>query len=176
MREEDYSQNHFGLLRMTRRQQAKRKGSTGINLVSLMDIFTILVFFLLVNSAEVETLSGNKSIKLPESVSEKKPEESLLITVNQTSLIVQGKPIAAVADIQLNDENSLIEPLSKELQYHSQRKQVGSEQTNGTTQAVTIMGDKEIPYKLLKKIMMTCAQANYGNISLAVQQKPSSSG
>jgi len=36
---------------------------------------------------------------------------------------------------------------------------------------VTIMGDKEIPYSLLKKVMATCTSADYGKISLAVMQK-----
>ena len=40
---------------------------------------------------------------------------------------------------------------------------------------VTIMGDQEIPYGLLKKIMLTCAGAEYTNISFAVTQKAADS-
>ena len=47
----------------------KRHGkNVGLNLVSLMDIFTILVFFLLVNSSDVETLPNAKDLQLPESI------------------------------------------------------------------------------------------------------------
>ncbi len=38
---------------------------------------------------------------------------------------------------------------------------------------VTIMGDKELPYKLLKRVMATCTSADYGQISLAVMRRAS---
>ena len=42
----------------------RNKGTAALNLVSLMDIFTILVFFLLVNSSDVETLPNAKDLQL----------------------------------------------------------------------------------------------------------------
>ena len=149
-------------------KRASRKG-VGINLVSLMDIFTILVFFLLVNSAEVQTLSSKSSVVLPESVSEDKPRENLVILVNEESIVVQGQEIVKVEDVLANNE-SIIPALQQELTYQGARF-FGSSVQKDVTGEVTIMGDKEIPYRLLKKIMLTCAQANFGNISLAVQQK-----
>jgi len=152
------------------REERRRHKSNGINLVSLMDIFTILVFFLLVNSAEVETLSSNESFKLPESISETKPRETILIKVNEQDVVVQGRKIADVKDI-LNSDDLVIDALQKELLYHA-NKGLDAETDNAKfVGAITIMGDKKIPYKLLKKIMATCAESNFGNISLAVQQK-----
>jgi biopolymer transport protein ExbD len=58
-----------------RRMQQNSK----LNLVSLMDIFTILVFFLMVNSGDVEILQSDKDITLPDSVSEQKPDLTLLV-------------------------------------------------------------------------------------------------
>lgn len=157
--------------RFSRRFQSerkKRKTNPGINLVSLMDIFTILVFFLLVNSAEVQTLSSNSSVTLPESVSEEKPKENLLILVSQESIVVQGKEVEKVVNV-MKPNVTIIEALQTELHY--QAKRILSEKVaQQATGEVTIMGDKEIPYQLLKKIMLTCAEANFGNISLAVQQ------
>jgi biopolymer transport protein ExbD len=76
----------------------KRAGrSTGINLVSLMDIFTILVFFLLVNSSDGEVLPTQKSVKLPESVAEQQPRMALVIMVNDTDILIHGKVITSVA-------------------------------------------------------------------------------
>ncbi|MGK0261262.1 MAG: biopolymer transport protein ExbD, partial [Candidatus Azotimanducaceae bacterium] len=58
-----------------RRSRGRGKGKTAtLNLVSLMDIFTILVFFLMVNSSEVEVLQTSSDIKLPDSTSEQRPE------------------------------------------------------------------------------------------------------
>ncbi len=77
----------------------RHKGGAALNLVSLMDIFTILVFFLLVNSSEVETLPKSKDLQLPESIAEKKPEESVVILIGEEDILVQGAPVAKVADV-----------------------------------------------------------------------------
>lgn len=141
-----------------------------INLVSLMDIFTILVFFLLVNSSDVEVLPGKASIKLPESISDVKPNQTLVIEVNQKTITVQGREIANVASV-INEKDPVIAGLQQELEYQTRKLPAELIAQAGYTGSVTILGDREIPYKLLKKIMVTCAQANFGNIALAVQQK-----
>ena len=156
--------------RHSRRGDRKQRKMPGINLVSLMDIFTILVFFLLVNSSDVQTLSSNEAVKLPESISEEKPRETILIVVNDKDILVQGRKIADVSQVML-DKAPIIEPLKLELAHHAERGQYLMTTDKLFTGAVTIMGDKHIPYRLLKKIMVTCAQSNFGNISLAVQEK-----
>jgi len=151
------------------RDARRRVKSTGINMVSLMDIFTILVFFLLVNSSDVETLSSNDSIKLPESNSESKPRETLVIAVNAEHILLQGKKVSDVNAV-LNSKANVIEGLKRELLQLAKKGKLTSDQSAFVGE-VTIMGDKQIPYKLLKKIMMTCAESDFGNISLAVQQR-----
>lgn len=142
-----------------------------LNLVSLMDIFTILVFFLLVNSSDVEVLQSNNEIKLPESTAEQKPEDNLVVTVSKDALLVGGRKVADLSAIE-RSQTSEIEPLKKELEYLASRKPYASKEDEEAGRDVTIMGDKAIPYKLLKKIMTTCAKAEYRNISLAVSQIP----
>lgn len=158
-----------GLRQHEREKRSRWKGTASLNLVSLMDIFTILVFFLLVNSSDVETISGKQSVKLPESVSTKKPMETLMLVVDNENLVVQGHKIISIEELSAQKE-TLIKPLSQELAFQYKRL-YGIAATKESTGAITIMGDKAIPYRLLKKIMMTCADANFGNISLAVQQK-----
>jgi biopolymer transport protein ExbD len=144
-----------------------------LNLVSLMDIFTILVFFLLINSSDVEVLSSEKSIKLPDSVSDQKPDTTLLIKVNNEDLLVGTRAIAKISDIA-NDSQAVIEVLEKELQYQASRRPANElEEEKG--RAVTIMGDHKVPYALLKRIMITCAATDFRDISLAVSQLPASS-
>ncbi len=147
----------------------KRFGKGGLHLVSLMDIFTILVFFLLVNSSTVEQLPSTKAVKLPESSSERLPEETLLIMVNNNDLIVQGRRVAKASDVMESDEN-IIPGLRKELEFQLQQR-LGISATPQEPGDVTIMGDKEIPYKLLKRILYTLSESNYKNISLAVVKK-----
>jgi len=141
-----------------------------LNLVSLMDIFTILVFFLLVNSGDVEVLQTDKSIKLPASFSEEIPEENLVVLVSATDVVVGGRSIGSVADLVASTDE-LFSPLQQELKYQAERAGPLTEKNRLAGRPVTIMADQKIPYVLLKKIMATCAAAEYRDISLAVTKK-----
>ena len=144
--------------------RAQRRSAT-LNMVSLMDIFTILVFFLLVNATSTEVLPSPKNIVLPEAAAEKLPKLNLVIAVDEEVIRLQGKPVVSVKDAMRGNRNS-IQPL-----YRALRQASVSVKDVTDRKGVTIMGDQEIPYALLKKIMLTCAGANYNNISFAVNQK-----
>jgi biopolymer transport protein TolR len=146
-----------------------RRGA-GLNLVSLMDIFTILVFFLLVNSAEVQTLETPKDIKLPESIAENKPRETVVVHISQDQILVQGTPVTTLAQVDALDGN-IIEPLKVALKQQSDRVLRDAASADAASREVTILGDRELPYRILKKIMATCTDADYGKLSLAVIQK-----
>ena len=148
-------------------QRARRSVRRGvaINLVSLMDIFTILVFFLLVNSSDVEVLPGNTPVRLPESLAEKKPEETLVLVVDDRQILLQGRK---VVDLDALGAEELITPLKEAL--------LAARLPQDKQGSVTIMGDKAIPYKVLRRIMRTCAETNFGDISLAVQRKVAGNG
>ncbi len=153
--------------RMERHHKRLSRRAT-INLVSLMDIFTILVFFLLVNSSEVNVLPSTKTIELPESIAEQRPKETLFIIVSEKDLIVQGRPVATIEEALAGD-GEIIEPLRKELEYRASRSPLPAEVE--ARREITILGDKNIPYKLLKRIMVTCNSVDYSDIKLAVARK-----
>lgn len=159
--------------RMQRHHARMRRGS-GLNLVSLMDIFTILVFFLLVNSAEVQTLETPRDIKLPESIAENKPRETVVVHISHDQILVQGTPVITVAQVD-SLEGNIIEPLKEALQRQSDRALRDAASADIASREVTILGDQELPYRILKKIMATCTDADYGKLSLAVIQKQDSS-
>lgn len=140
-----------------------------LNLTALVDVFTILIFFLLSNSTEVEVLPASKAVTLPESNAEKAPKATLVVLVSGTDIVVEGRRIAIVADVMKSPED-LIAPLQAELQLLSTR-QVVSQDKQGDARAITIMGDKDIPYQLLRKVMVTCARANFSDVSFALRQK-----
>ena len=150
----------------------KRNKGGALNLVSLMDIFTILVFFLLVNSSDVQTLPNGKELQLPESIAEEKAKETVVIIIGKTHLIVQGTPVAKIADIIATKGNDISE-LREALLSQNDRVLRRDAQEDMAGREVTIMGDKDIPYRLLKKVMATCTESDYGQISLAVLQKSS---
>jgi biopolymer transport protein TolR len=140
-----------------------------LNLVSLIDIFTILIFFLLSNSMDVEILPSSKAVRLPESTTEKRPRDTVVVVVNDTEILVQGRKVAQVADF-MNVEDDVIGPLKAELELQAGR-QVVKRENEAQTKAVTILGDKRIPYRLLRKVMVTCARANFSDVSFAVMRK-----
>lgn len=147
----------------------KRRKQPPLNMVSLMDIFTILVFFLLVSSSTTQQIPNTKDIRLPTSVAEKVPDETIVIAITKREIIVQGRKVANIADV-LTDENPLISDLNKELDYQS--SQTLSRRPDAKKEfSVTIMGDEDIPYELLRKILATCRQANYTKIAFAALQK-----
>lgn len=154
--------------RMDRRHQRARK-SGALNLVSLMDIFTILVFFLLVNSSEVEVLPNSKDIQLPESIAEEKARETVVVLIGENEILVQGQAVVRVHDVLARPGN-VIGELKEALRRQSDRVMRRDAARAVGNREVTIMGDREIPYRLLKKVMATCTDADYGRISLAVLQ------
>ena len=157
--------------RMERNHKRNKQGA--LNLVSLMDIFTILVFFLLVSSSNVQQLPNSKDISLPTSVAEKAPKETLIIAITQNSIIVQGNKISTIAELLIGD-NPLVQSLEKELIFQSSKSLSSSSKKTG--RSVTIMGDENIPYQVLRKILATCRQTNYTHIAFAAVQKAKGKG
>ena len=157
--------------RMEQRHKRHKAGGA-LNLVSLMDIFTILVFFLLVNSSDVEVLPNAKDIQLPESIAETKAKETVVILIGEEYIIVQGTPIVKVRDVLRRRGNDIPE-LRQALLSQNDRVLRKEAQDDIEGREVTIMGDRDIPYRLLKKVMATCTDSEYGQISLAVLQKSS---
>jgi biopolymer transport protein ExbD len=161
-----------GRAKRMEKHHKRNKGAGQLNLVSLMDIFTILVFFLLVNSSDVQTLPNVKELQLPESIAEEKAKETVVIMIGETDLIVQGTVVAKIADIMATVGNDIPE-LREALLSQNDRVLRREAQEDIAGREVTIMGDKDIPYRLLKKVMATCTESDYGQISLAVLQKSS---
>ena len=158
--------------RRIRRMERSRKKVAGLNLTSLMDVFTILVFFLLANSSSNEVLSTPKHIKLPDSVVESKPRETVVIMVSPETVMVQGETVANTPDLIVKKSDNIPE-ITQRLDF-LERNIIGiNSQTAVVSKEVTILADKTIPFNVLKKIMTTCTGSGYGRISLAVIQKAS---
>ncbi len=156
------------------RRQARKgrnQASLDMNLVSLIDVFTILIFFLLSSVGVESMLPSNKDVQLPLSTAEKTPRETLVLVVSGEEIIVEGRRIAGVADV-LADKADVVGPLLAELQLLAQRQAVRVENQDAA-KAITIVGDKHIPYSLLRKVMATASQAGFVDVAFAVQQKGS---
>ena len=160
--------------RRMRRMGRNRKKLPSLNLTSLMDVFTILVFFLLFHSGSGEVVEAPKQIKLPDSVVETKPRETVVILVSPEMVLVQGEAVAKTPDL-LDDKQDEIPGITDRLE-QLKRNIIGiSTKTAVQSKEVTILADKTIPFRVLKKIMSTCTASGYGRISLAVIQKAAQS-
>lgn len=156
-------QRHHGRL--------SRKG--GLNLVSLMDVFTILVFFLLVNTSDVQTLPDPKELSLPESTAEKQAAETTVVMLTRERILVNGKAVVDHETV-LTSEDPTIPELTRALTTEAPERII--EPTEAETEALgrgalTIMADKDLPYRLIRKVMLTSTSARFGRISLAVLQE-----
>ena len=156
--------------RRMRRMGRSKKKIPGLFLTPLMDVFTILVFFLLFHSTGSNTLEAPKQIKLPDSVVETKPRETVVIMVSPEVVVVQGEAVISTPEL-LEDRIRTVAGLRERLKRLESNIIGISTKTVVESKEVTILADKTIPFKVLKKIMSTCTGSGYGRISLAVIQK-----
>ncbi len=150
-------------------RQARNKTGLDMNLVALIDVFTILIFFLLSSASGVESLISPKAVDLPLALADKVPKETVLLVVAGDDIIVDGRRIASVAQVMAAADDT-IPALKAELDVLGTRTAVRAE-NKADQQAVTIMADRQMPYSLLRKVMFTCARANFADVSFAVRRK-----
>jgi biopolymer transport protein ExbD len=117
----------------------------------------------------VEVIQNTKGVEVPQSIAQTSPRQSVVVMITKTDLFVQGERIASVADIRANPA-----PIIAALHDALKRPMLVGRELSARDLAareITIMGDKALPYDVLKKVMATCTDADYGRISLAVLQK-----
>lgn len=161
-------------MRMSRRQKimarGKRKGeSTGMMLTSLMDIFTVLVLYLLVNQGDGINLEPPPWVVLPDSAVDTIPRQSIVISLTPKDVLIQGEPVVSIAEVNA----SPLAEIDAIRQRILQIKDAAAKQKDqiGVNTEVTIVADRAVPFKVLKKVMSTSSNAGYGKISFAVNQK-----
>jgi len=163
--------------RMKRMARSNRRSLAGggLNLVSLMDVFTILVFFLLVNSSSSDVMEPPKNIQLPDSAVETKPRETVIVMITPEQILVQGEPVITTQEA-LDSKASIIEAVKQRL-ILQQKKVIGiSTKTVSQSKEITVLAQRTIPFRLMKKVMASCTSAGYSKISLAVIQKAKTKG
>jgi len=161
--------------RIKRMSRSKKNALTsgGLNLVSLMDVFTILVFFLLVNSSSSDVMEPPKNIKLPDSIVEAKPRETVIVMITPTEVLVQGEPVISTQEV-VESKSAIIEQVKDRLLLQ-QKKVIGiNTKVVAEAKEVTVLAHRTVPFHLMKKVMASCTSAGYGRISLAVVQKAKS--
>jgi biopolymer transport protein TolR len=152
-----------------KRHRQRRHGANHFALIPFIDMMTILVVFLLAHTADVDIMPNTKNISIPQSISERKPGATVVVMVTRDSVYVDGQLVGALSDVIAN-QGPFFAPLKNALVAQNARS-INSAQTDISKREVTIMGDKSTPYSVLKKIMMTCSEAEYGKVSFAVVER-----
>ena len=158
-------------LAIARRKQARRerKGdSAGMMLTSLMDIFIVLVLYLLVNQGTGVELDPPEHVVLPTSGVDTAPRQSVVIVLSNDDVRVQGQPVVKMADVVGSDELE-IAPIRQAIE-HIKAESAKHQDQAGVNTEVTIVADQNVPFKVLKKVMLSSSNAGYGKISFAVNQ------
>jgi biopolymer transport protein TolR len=161
--------------RIVRHHKGKKK-PISINLVAMIDMLTVLVFFLLVYSTEqVAVVPDPDDVQLPESIAETDIANTVVVIVGEEDIIVHGRSVARIEEILAADD-PIIGSLQAELEADATdmvKLAALPEEERIAARQVTIMADKELPFLLLRKVMATSTAAGYGQLSLAVMQKAS---
>jgi len=158
----------------------RKKHQTGaskvaLNLTSMMDMFTIILVFLLKTySTEGQLIHPSENLTLPWSTIENPPEIALDITVSQEWIMVNNDPVVRINEVNESD-NLVIDSLGDVLtKFADEAKKM--EETYGVrfSGKVTIQGDKKLPFSTILKVMATCGKSEYPNMRLVVYQRQSS--
>ena len=153
-----------------RKRGNKVEGGNHMTLVPFIDMLTILVVFLLVHTSDVDVLPNTKNISIPESISDKKPRPTVVVMVTKEELLVDGRSVGTLAQVEASPD-AVFAPLKAALQSQADKVLAGAAKDDIKEREVTILGDRNTPYKVLRKIMATATDAEYGKVSLAVIER-----
>jgi biopolymer transport protein TolR len=152
--------------RMKRMERNNKRHYALLNLIPMLDILSVLVFFLLFHSFNGSL--PEQRLTLPESIAETKPRGTVAISVTPEAVMILGKPVIRTADLY-DDRVGVVPQITDRLEQIQPYNKTGK--TAGETREITLLADKTIPFKVLKKIMTSCTASGYGKISLAVIEK-----
>ncbi len=158
------TKRHLPLLLGYKKSKALLRGKdkkVQLNLTALIDMFTILVVFLLKSySAEGQLVTLSDVLTLPESRAQQNVELFLEIVVTSSVIVVDGDPIVYVDESVLTEGNpipALVERLSDHLEYTRLVRGI----TDEKEMKVNIQGDVAVQAILLQRVMSSCAMAGY---------------
>lgn len=153
-----------------KRHRKRSHGGSHMALVPFIDMLTILVVFLLVHTSDVDILPNTKNISIPESISDKKPRPTVVVMITKDDLLVDGRSVATIASV-IGADDPVIASLKAALSEQADSVLADAAKQEIKEREVTILGDRNTPYAVLRKVMATVTDAEYGKVSLAVVER-----
>ena len=160
-----------------KRIKLKLEAPRPLKLTSMIDLFTIILIFLLKSYSAVElNVTPSKFLSLPNSLSTKMPIEAVMVTVAKNAIVVEGRPVAGIDEnfeVKGLDPDELIIPnLHTELKKRYDKLVKRAElYKREPPDKVMIQADKEIPYRLLMKVLKTAGEVGFSKIVFLTYQK-----
>jgi biopolymer transport protein ExbD len=160
---------------MHQRRRGRASGTVKLTLTSMVDMFTLMVVFLLKNySAQGQMVTPAQGLLLPTSSVEKSAGEALSVKISATTIMVENNVVidAEAYKALLVQKDFLIDSLYKVLSEHSKSARQSAEALKTAFSGkISIQGDVAIPYNVLTRVMYTCGQAGYPVMNLVVYRK-----
>jgi biopolymer transport protein ExbD len=150
------------------RRHSRKPSLVPLNLVSMIDVFTVLVFFLLATTASVETMRNPKELTLPTSLSNDQPTDAPVVTITKQGVLVQGRQVMSLADAIAAPEGKPLDALRAELLKVNLVQVQNAERGANTRGEVNVMADRDTPYSVLKKVLFTCGSEKFARIAISV--------
>jgi biopolymer transport protein ExbD len=149
----------------------KKSTNADLLITPLVDMFVIIVLFLIANfSATGEILNMTKDVQLPSASHVKELDLAPVVMISSTDVIMNGVAVARVADLSREDYLAIpaLEERLREEKKQTEELHAAAADGRAFTGDVNIQGHKEIPFKVLKRVMFSCQNAGYQNINFAV--------
>jgi biopolymer transport protein ExbD len=153
-------------------KRGRKATNADLNVVPMVDMMTMLVIFLLQQfSATGEVLYMQKDIKLPEAQHGQAIEVAPVVAISAEQVVVSGQKVADVRDLDgdaaLLNINALEERLRDEKKRWDFIHQNDPDRDKNWKGDVNIQADLKVPFRVLKRVMFSAAQAGYYNVNFA---------
>ncbi len=154
------------------RRRPRKSGATGLNITSMMDMFTIILLFLLKSfSSQGQMVTPAEGLKLPDSNVRSDVTVSLELKISKEHIMVEDRVVTKMSAV-VNQKEFLIKPLYEILLKYSKEAVKTANLYNETFKGdIVIQGDQSIPYKLLTRVMYSCGKAGFSNMKFLVYRE-----
>lgn len=179
--------------RILSRKQGKRTVAAALSLTAMVDMFTVLVIFLLQNydPQTKAVLYMPEKVDLPSAQRVESLKPAVAVSLSEEDVFVDTKRVMKTSDVKAQGDWMLV-PLFDEIKAALQiarekeegrlgaqlRAAIQTEQAQpGAVPAwsrITIQSDRSVDFLTVKKIMYTITEAGAGQINFAVTKDSSS--
>jgi biopolymer transport protein ExbD len=153
----------------------RRSTNADLNVVPMVDMMTMLVIFLLQQfSATGEVLYMQKDIKLPDARHGQQIEVAPVVAISSAQVVVSGQKVADVPELD-KEPGAVIAPLVEKLRDEKKRwdfiHQNDADREKNWKGEVNVQADVKVPFRVLRRVMASAAEAGYGNVNFAAMEE-----